>query len=209
MAIAQPMDPSERVPAPAIPFEPAFPEGRPGDVRRESSPIAFEPVSLRPRHDGWTADKQIAFIEALVATRCVDEACRRVGMSDTSAYELRNRTCGAEFRRAWDLALELQLDRVEQGAVERSINGVPRPIFYKGEQVGEYRHYDERLTMFLLRHRRPARYGRWIDYAPPAQMTDDERRYALGDALTEIAIKAPARDGNPIDEWAEDRGEEL
>ena len=121
------------------------------------TPIPFEPAQLRPRHDGWTAEKQIHFIEALAATKCVDEACRRVGMSDTSDYELRNRPCGRAFAKAWDIALDYQLDRVEQGAVERSINGVPRPIFYKGEQVGEWRHYDERLTMFLLRNRRPQR----------------------------------------------------
>ena len=143
--------------------------------------IEFEPAQLRPRHDGWTAARQIAFIEILAATKCVDEACRRVGMSDTSAYELRNRPCGAAFSKAWDLALEFQLDRLEQAAIERSINGVPRPIFHKGEQVGEWRHYDERLTMFLLRARRPQRYGKWIErmLAP-----DDDR-----DALEDPAIR--------------------
>ncbi|MEO7634756.1 MAG: hypothetical protein ABIS38_03795, partial [Sphingomicrobium sp.] len=30
-----------------------------------------------------------------------------------------------------------------------------RPIFYKGEQVGEWRHFDERLTVYLLATRRP------------------------------------------------------
>ena len=45
----------------------------------------------------------------------------------------------------------------------RSRKGVSRPIFHKGEQVGEWRHYDERLTMFLLRSRRPERYGKWIE----------------------------------------------
>ena len=33
-----------------------------------------------------------------------------------------------------------------------------RPVYYKGEQVGEWRHHDERLTMFLLRYRRAHRY---------------------------------------------------
>src|SRR4051812_34961441 len=93
--------PSEQLPAAVtpkqIPFEPATPEECPGDIRRGSSATAkihFEPAVLRPRHDGWTAERQIHFIETLAATKCVDEACRRVGMSDTSAYELRNRPCG-------------------------------------------------------------------------------------------------------------------
>lgn len=85
MTTQHPIDPSDRVPAPRIEFEPAV---------------------LRPRHDGWTAEKQIRFIEILAATKCVDEACRRVGMSDTSAYELRHRVCGLSFAKAWDLALE-------------------------------------------------------------------------------------------------------
>ena len=131
--------------------------------------------------------------------------CRHV---DTSAYELRNRPCGAAFARAWDLALELKLDRVEQAAVERSINGVVRPIFYKGEQVGEYRHFDERLTMFLLRSRRPHRYGKWIEQSPALEPDERDRRFAFGDALTEIAITAPAKDGNPVDHWSEDEDDD-
>jgi hypothetical protein len=52
----------------------------------------------------------------------------------------------------------------------RALHGVPRPIFYKGEQVGERREYDERLTMFLLRWRRSQRYGRWIERVLPPDL---------------------------------------
>jgi hypothetical protein len=38
--------------------------------------LSFERAQVRPRHDGWTAARQIAFIDALAATRCVGEACR-------------------------------------------------------------------------------------------------------------------------------------
>jgi hypothetical protein len=125
--------------------------------------IDFQPVALRARHDGWTLERQIAFIEALAETGCVEEACRRVGMSDTSAYALRRRPCGAPFRRAWEVALDYAVHRIEEDAFARSRHGVARPIFYKGEQGGEWRHFDERLTMFILRSRRPQRYGKWID----------------------------------------------
>jgi hypothetical protein len=132
-------------------------------------------------------------------------------MSDTSAYELRNRSCGAAFRKAWDIALEWKFDQVEHAAVERSVNGVPRPIFYKGEQVGEYRHYDERLTMFLLRSRRPHRYGKWIDQVPPQLPDPIDRTHGLADALLDISLKAPGKDGN-LDDWYdedEDDGDEA
>jgi hypothetical protein len=132
-------------------------------IEPKTPPIPFEPTPVRARHDGWTAERQIAFIEALAETGIVEEACWRVGMSDSSAYNLRRRPHGAAFRQAWEAALDYSLHRLEQDAVVRSRQGVPRPVFHKGEQVGEWRHFDERLTMFLLRSRRPERYGKWIE----------------------------------------------
>jgi hypothetical protein len=123
----------------------------------------FEPVLLRYRHDGWTPDRQLEFIQALAECGCVDEACRRVGMSRDSAYALRRRPDAQAFRLAWAAAKDVQVERLDDAAMSRAINGVAVPIFHNGEQVGERRHYDERLTMFLLRYRDPVRYGRWVD----------------------------------------------
>jgi hypothetical protein len=169
-------------------------------------PVEFTPVPVAARHDGWTAEKQIRFIQALADTSCVEDACRRVGMSDSAAYKLRNRPCGAPFRRAWDAALDCSAHRLEQASFDRTINGVARPIFHNGEQVGEWRYYDERLTMFLLRHRRPARYGKWLDrmLAPdPEDSQDDGVR--LDGPLSEIEFDAPEEGGNPV--AFEDEGE--
>ena len=102
--------------------------------------INFVPVHVSSRHDGWTAERQIAFIEALAETACVEHACRAVGMSDSSAYRLRRQPAGARFREAWDAALDYALHRLEQAALSRALQGVPRPVFYKGEQVGEWRY---------------------------------------------------------------------
>ena len=108
----------------------------------------------RPRPLGrMDAHKQIAFVEALSETACVEDACRIVGMSPVSAYALRRRPPAHHFREAWDAALDMGVHRLEQAALGRALNGVARPVFYKGEQVGEWREYDERLTMFLLRYR--------------------------------------------------------
>jgi hypothetical protein len=129
-------------------------------VSEPKSIIPFTPVPVRHRNDGWTVEKQYAFIEALAETGIVEEACRRVGMSRTSADKLRRRPQGVHFRRAWQTACDYALYRVEEESHRRSREGVVRPIFYKGEQVGEWRYYDERLTAFLLRCYRPERYGR-------------------------------------------------
>lgn len=126
-------------------------------------PIPFTPVPVRVRHDGWTPAKQAEFIEALAACGCVDEACRRVGRSRQSAYDLYRRTEAGPFRLAWEAALEHAVKRIADGAFSRAINGVAIPIYYKGEQVGERRRYDERMVMFLLRYYDPLRFGKWQD----------------------------------------------
>ena len=167
-------------------------------------PINFPPVPVRHRHDGWTVEKQYAFIEALAETGIVEEACRRVGMSRTSADNLRRRPCGVHFRRAWEAALDYSLYRIEEEAVARSRHGVARPVFYKGEQVGEWRHFDERLTMFLLRSRRPQRYGKWIDKMPPP-IQPEEEDYGQEDPGTTLegsltGIEFGAHDVEPEDE---------
>jgi hypothetical protein len=166
----------------------------------ETPLLTFQPAELRRRYDGWTADKQYRFIQALAETACVEEACKRVGMTRQSAYRLRQRPCGLAFRRGWDAALDCGMHRLEQAALGRALNGVPRPVFYKGEQVGEWRDYDERLTMFLLKHRRSERFGKWIErmLAPdPEEFEDDGIR--LDGPLTDIEFGAPEHDGNPDD----------
>lgn len=57
----------------------------------------------RTRRDGWTAERQLRFLNALIGTRSVTAAARAAGMSRESAHRLRNR---AElFAALWDRAL--------------------------------------------------------------------------------------------------------
>jgi len=140
------------------PIEPGPPDDDP-----DADDAPFGPVPVRYRHDGWTPERQQAFIEALAGSGCVEEACRAVGKSRASAYALRGRHDAQAFRLAWDAATDMAVTRLNDAALSRAVNGVSIPIFHNGAQVGERRHYDERLTMFLLRYRDPARYGRWLD----------------------------------------------
>jgi hypothetical protein len=131
-------------------------------------PATFIPVALRPRHDGWTAERQIAFIQKLADCGSISAAAKHVGMSRESVRSLRRRPCGRAFRDACDAALDFSCAEIEETAMERVKNGVARPVFYKGEQVGEWRHFDERLTMFMLRFRRRHRFGPEADGLPRA-----------------------------------------
>jgi hypothetical protein len=121
--------------------------------------LDFAPVPRRPRSDGWTHARQRAFIAALAETGSVSNAAKAVNMSAEGAYYLRRQPGADEFRAAWESALDHGGEIVDGAALERSVHGVAVPIFHAGKQVGERRMFNERLTMFLLQHRKPKTYG--------------------------------------------------
>ena len=147
----------------------------------ESIPT-FTPVPRRHnRHDGWTPDRQRGFIEALADTGSVKAAAARVAMTSESAYALR-RAAGAEtFAAAWEAALTSGAQRLADIAFDRATEGVPVPIFFNGEQVGERRRYNDRLLLFLLKHHLPAKFGevtRPGRFPTRAQSKEDEQEAA-------------------------------
>jgi hypothetical protein len=66
----------------------------------------FTPVPRQYRRNGWTPERQAAFIAALADTGCVAKAARRVGMARTRCYALRRGPAAESFRAAWDAAIE-------------------------------------------------------------------------------------------------------
>jgi hypothetical protein len=120
----------------------------------------FTPVPRKcRRYDGWTAERQRAFIDALAELGSVKAAAARVNMAQEGAYALRRADHADGFRAAWDAALAHGVQRLTDIAIDRAIEGVAVPIFHKGEQVGEKRWYNDRLLMFLLKHHLPGKYG--------------------------------------------------
>jgi hypothetical protein len=93
----------------------------------------FTPVPRRYRHDGWTLERQRAFIEALADTGCVTRAASMVNMAQANCYALRRAPGADEFRRAWDAALDFGLKRLKDIAFERAIEGQLVPVFVAGK----------------------------------------------------------------------------
>lgn len=115
--------------------------------------LAFDPVpSARNRRDGWTPERQRAFIRALSKIGVVAFAARSVGMSRKSAYALLKRA-GPEssFARAFDDAVIRGRTNAWFTAVDRAIHGVEVPYFYRGIQRGTRRVYDNRLLIAAFR----------------------------------------------------------
>lgn len=117
-------------------------------------PAAYHwvPVLKKRRKDGWSPDKQRAFIEALADCGSVATAAQFVDMSESSAYRLR-RSPGAEaFDRAWSAAIDAASKKLLDAAFERALVGSDEPVFDReGRRVGRRLRQSDRLLMFLLR----------------------------------------------------------
>ena len=112
----------------------------------------FTPVPRKYRHDGWTPERQKAFIAALADTGSVSRAAAMVNMAQTNCYTLRRAPGAESFRRAWEAALDFGLARLKDVAFERAIDGYLVPVFVAGKLMGFRRRHNDALLMFCLRH---------------------------------------------------------
>jgi len=154
---------------------------------KAKAPPAFTPVPVRTRMDGWTPERQVAFVTALAACACIEDACGAVGMSPRSYYDLRARPGSDSFRQAVEAALDVGTHRLETALLGRAIHGEATPVFYKGEQVGERRRYDNKLGLALLRARAGDRYGAWRDRVQQVREHPDGAALILKEATRRLA----------------------
>ena len=121
---------------------------------------SFTPVPRQStRHDGWTPERQLGFIEALADTGSVKAAAHRVNMTPEGAYLLRRHGQAATFRKAWEAALALGVQQLEDIAMERALYGCEVPVYSYGKLIGSRIVHNDRLLMFMLRNRAPTRFG--------------------------------------------------
>ena len=122
--------------------------------------LEFTPVPRKYRHDGWTPERQKAYIDALADTGSVTRAAAMVNMSQANCYTLRRAPGAEEFRRAWDAALDFGVKRLKDIAFERAIEGQLVPVFVAGKLMGFRRKRNDALLMFCLRHYGEDKEGR-------------------------------------------------
>lgn len=132
-------------------------------------PFDFEPVATAPRADGWSAERQRAFIAALAGHGSVAAAARAVGMTPQSARRLRHRPDAAGFARAWDAAVDQGRCIALDEAMRIAREGRLVPIVRRGKLIGHRRCFDNRL-LFAACYGVPV--GRF-DYAGAAMRTRD------------------------------------
>ena len=137
----------------AVAYEGAEPE--------EDDPLlGFAPyIHPAPRSNSITPERQRRFVATLAATGIVNQAARSIGKSMEALYKLRAKPGAEGFAAAWDEALERGMQRLEDCALERSLNGTPTPIVSGGKILGTWDKPDNNLLRFMLQHRRSGRYG--------------------------------------------------
>jgi hypothetical protein len=113
--------------------------------------LAFVPVPVKPRHDGWTPARQAAFILRLALIGCVAAAARAVGKSRESAYRLREHQGAGSFAAAWDRAQGWGRGKAADLGLDRAIFGETRGIYYRGRKIGEEVRHDNGLLIATLR----------------------------------------------------------
>jgi transposase-like protein len=114
-------------------------------------PIPFDPVPRRRRRrDGWTEERQRAFIAVLQLCGSISAAARAVGMSPRSAYRLVEADGADSFARAWDAAFAEGIARLRADALDRSIHGSLVPVYRGGRLVRVEHRRNDRLAIALL-----------------------------------------------------------
>lgn len=104
-----------------------------------------------------TAIKKEQFLDALLASAGnVSHACRAVDLARRTIYE--HRDLDSDFAQAWDDVIQQVADTMEREAYRRAVEGVNKPVFQQGREVGSIREYSDTLLIFMLKGARPDKY---------------------------------------------------
>ncbi|MFN3389816.1 MAG: hypothetical protein ACK40O_12900 [Allosphingosinicella sp.] len=134
-------------------------------------PRAFEPVPLRYRTDGWTPERQRAFLEALADTGVIRDAAARVGITEQSVARLRRRPEARAFDIGCRAAQRMGVrNRIVETAFRRAVEGTVKGHYYHGELKSEERVYDNRLLTYLV-----GKFGHLAE--PDPQSLEAERNW--------------------------------
>jgi len=99
-----------------------------------------------------------AFFHHLGRTGSVTVAANRAQLRRSSLYQ--RRQDDEAFAERWAQALDLGVERLQDNAMNRAMNGTPRPVWRNGQKVGSVQQFNDRLLQFLLKAHKPETYDR-------------------------------------------------
>ncbi len=104
-----------------------------------------------------TDERKSRFLAMLAEGGSVAAAAKQAKIGRRTAYEWR--AADPEFATAWDEAIEVGTDALEDEAVRRARDGVDEPVYYQGEKCGVVRRYSDTLLIFMLKARRRDKFA--------------------------------------------------
>lgn len=122
-------------------------------ISNSSWPEHKVPASRKPA----TPTAQQLFLDQIANGQSVRMAAEAAGVDIHTPYQWRrtNKT----FAQSWRIAEEAGTDLIEEEAFRRAVVGVEKPVYRAGEVVGHVADYSDSMLMFLLKARKPDRYG--------------------------------------------------
>lgn len=153
------------------------------------------PPKTKPRRRGRPAvpaARLNTFLAHLGETASVAGAAARAEVQRSTLYQLRKHD--PAFAARWDEARQLGVERLEDEAMQRTLDGVQKPVFYAGQQIASVQQFNDRLLQFLLKAHKPETYDRPrptaaapLPFDLVARVKEAEARMnAKGDRLTPL-----------------------
>ncbi len=162
-----------------------------------------KPESRGPGRAPMPAVKVNAFFHHLGRTGSVTVAAERAQLRRSSLYQ--RRQDDEEFAERWAQALDLGVERLQDNAMNRAMNGTEKPVWRNGRKVGTVQQFDNRLLQFLLKAHRPDLYSDRGHAAASALPFDLVKRMAAAEArLAERGKAKAAPEPEPTPEAAPD-----
>lgn len=129
----------------------------------------------------------------LEQTANVSRSCELSKMKRRHAYELKAED--SAFSDAWERALDIGFDKLEEEAIRRAYEGYEKPVFQGGRLVGTIREYSDTLMCLLLKGRKRRVYGDKQEISGPNGGPIHVR--TLGDFYRDVESVSNNRKTNP------------
>ena len=100
-----------------------------------------------------TAAKKKTFLEAFSHTGTIAHAAREAGFNPRQHWRWLERD--PEYKERFQEAEAIFIDVLQRELFRRAVEGVPRPVFYKGAKVGEVTEYSDACLIFALKAHDP------------------------------------------------------
>lgn len=100
--------------------------------------------------------RQDQFLTLYESNANITKSCEALGIPRKLIYNWLD--SDPEFKAKFEASEKLALGVLEDEAVRRAVQGVEKPIFWKGRKIADVKEYSDVLTIVLLKARAPHKY---------------------------------------------------